>query len=132
MSATFREHETQPKSDSPRLTATDVKSSAAKMGFIACGITTLDLIPHAEHLDQWLKSGYGGNMRYIHRQAKKRKNPQLADPKASRAVVVLDNYYYDETNDQPSQDPRVRLARYARGQDYHRDTFERVQALANI
>ncbi len=34
-------------------------------------------------------------MRYLHRQAKKRKNPQVADKEARRAIVVLDNYYYE-------------------------------------
>jgi epoxyqueuosine reductase len=108
-----------------------VKAKAADLGFIACGVTTLDPIPHAEYLDRWLKSGYGGNMRYIHRQARKRKNPRLAEPQASLAVVVADNYYYDTPAEDPRHDRGLKVARYARGEDYHRSTFERVQALAD-
>jgi len=104
----------------------EVKAEALRLGFIACGITSLEPLPHAENLDRWLKSGMAGNMRYLHRQAKKRKNPQLADLEASRAVVVLDNYYYDGDDGEP----RPKIARYARGQDYHTVTLRRLQQLA--
>ena len=76
----------------PASLSTDVKGVARRLGFLACGITTLEPLPHAEALDRWLKDGLGGNMRYLHRQAKKRKDPQLADRDARRAIVVLDNY----------------------------------------
>lgn len=108
-----------------------VKAEALRLGFVACGITSLDPLPHAQALDRWLKSGYGGNMRYIHRQAKKRKNPQLADPRAHRAIVVLDNYYYKNPVDsEPPSTPRI--ARYARGEDYHRVTLARLEELATF
>ncbi len=107
------------------LSVASTKAEANRLGFIACGVTTLEPTPHADALDRWLRMGYGGNMRYIHRQAKKRKNPQLADRDARRAVVVLDNYYYA---DQASEGPRI--ARYARGEDYHRVTLARLEQLA--
>jgi epoxyqueuosine reductase len=79
-------------------------------------------------LDRWLRVGHAGNMRYLHRQARKRKNPQLADPAARRAVVVLDNYYYaDVPRDEPGSHPKV--ARYARGQDYHPVIMGRLDLL---
>ena len=77
-----------------RSLATRIKDEGVRLGFLACGITTLDPLPHTDELTRWLAGGFAGNMRYLHRQAKKRKNPQLADPTAKRAVVVLDNYYY--------------------------------------
>ena len=119
-----------PRSAAPIPPAADaaaVKAEAARLGFIACGITTLDPLPHGDVLDRWLQLGYGGNMRYLNRQAKKRKHPLLADREASRAVVVLDNYYYP---DPPADDPsEPRIARYARGEDYHRVTLERLEQL---
>jgi epoxyqueuosine reductase len=105
-----------------------VKAEAARLGFIACGVAALEPLPHATELDRWLRSGWGGNMRYIHRQAKKRKNPQLADPSATRAVVVLDNYY--SGNDSPAGGPKI--ARYARGEDYHRVTLRRLNQLVDF
>jgi epoxyqueuosine reductase len=106
-------------------TSTEVKTRALSLGFVACGITSLDPLPHADLLDRWLRVGHAGNMRYLHRQAKKRKNPQLAVPAAQRAVVILDNYYYDSTQ---SSGPKI--ARYARGEDYHRVTLRRLDQLA--
>lgn len=106
-----------------------VKAEAQRLGFVACGITTLDPVPHVTEFDHWLKAGYGGNMRYIHRQAKKRRDPRLADPDARRAVVILDSYYYKTDADSQAV-PAPRIARYARGEDYHRVTLTRVEQLA--
>ena len=111
----------------PKLTSELVKAEALRLGFVACGVTTLDPIPHVAELDRWLAAGYGGNMRYLNRQARKRRHPQLADPAASRAIVVAENYYYGGPDPEPSP---PRLARYARGTDYHSVTLVRLQTLA--
>jgi epoxyqueuosine reductase len=141
-----------PSPDPPILTAAQVRAEAERLGFIACGITSLDPLPHAEELDRWLGSGFAGNMRYLHRQAKKRKDPRKADLEARRAIVVLENYYTaedtdytdskDENTDSPSVNPSVesvqsvsssvRIARYARGEDYHRVTRARLEQLADF
>jgi epoxyqueuosine reductase len=77
-------------------------------------------------------------MRYIHRQARKRKHPQLIDGEASRAIVILDNYYYAARGAAPglvsSEKPerRPKVARYARGEDYHRVTLRRLNLLAEF
>jgi epoxyqueuosine reductase len=68
-------------------------------------------------------------MRYLHRQAKKRKDPQRIDRDARSVVVVLDNYF---SADQPADLEPPRVAKYARGSDYHRVTLERLQQLANF
>lgn len=109
------------------LTSNALKAEAARLGFIACGITGLEPVPHPEALERWLRDGYAGNMRYIHRQARKRKDPRLADTEARRAVVVLDSYYYESD---PVDGPRI--ARYAQGEDYHRVTLTRLDALAGF
>jgi epoxyqueuosine reductase len=115
------------------LPAAGVKGEAERLGFLACGITTLEPLPHAAELDRWLQVGHAGTMRYLHRQARKRKNPALADRGARRAVVVLDNYYYREDKaEQPGPPTSPRIARYARGEDYHRATLGRLEVLADF
>ena len=52
------------------LSAAQVKAKAAELGFLACGITDLGPSARAAALDQWLARGFGGNMRYLNRQAK--------------------------------------------------------------
>lgn len=74
--------------------AAAIKARAADLGFVACGITDLAQSEHGEALDRWLARGYGGTMRYLHRQAKKRRDPRLIAREARTAVVVLDNYYH--------------------------------------
>jgi epoxyqueuosine reductase len=109
------------------ITADVVKQWAEEAGFLACGITDLGPNVHADALDRWLAAGYGGTMRYIHRQAKKRKDPTLADPEARSAIVVLDNYYYDDGNQ--NREPH-KVAKYARGKDYHDTMGQRLEQLA--
>ncbi len=108
--------------------AAAVKRKAGELGFLACGITDPSPIPDGERLDQWLASGYAGVMRYLHRQARRRKDPRLIVPQATSVVVVLDNYY----NGDADSGPPPRLARYARGEDYHRVTRARLEPLAEF
>jgi epoxyqueuosine reductase len=107
--------------------AAAVKRRADELGFLACGITDPSPIADGGRLDQWLASGYAGVMRYLHRQARKRKDPRLIIPEAKSVVVVLDNYYDGAADPGPA--PRV--ARYARGEDYHRVTRARMEPLAD-
>jgi epoxyqueuosine reductase len=104
-----------------------VKTRARELGFIACGITHTGPSQHADQLDDWLAKGYAGTMRYLHRQAARRKDPRRIAADARAVVVVLDNYYSPETEDD-TRTPRI--ARYARGKDYHRVTQRRLDQLA--
>jgi epoxyqueuosine reductase len=108
--------------------AAAVKRRAEELGFVACGITDPSPVEDGGWLDRWLASGYAGVMRYLHRQARKRKDPRLILPAARSVVVVLDNYY----DGNPDPGPAPRVARYARGADYHRVTRERLEPLADL
>lgn len=65
-------------------------------------------------------------MRYLHRQAARRKEPWRIAPEARSVVVVLDNYFPGP--DQSTSAPKI--AKYARGRDYHLDLVERLDRLA--
>ncbi|MBA3260226.1 MAG: tRNA epoxyqueuosine(34) reductase QueG [Gemmatimonadales bacterium] len=108
--------------------AREVKDRAAALGFLACGITDPSPPPHGDRLDAWLAKGYAGTMRYLNRQARRRKDPRLIVPEALSVVVVLDNYYHPGT----SLEAGPKLARYAAGQDYHRVTAGRLETLAEL
>ena len=111
------------------ITAEDVRVRAEALGFAACGFTDPAPPPHADNLDRWLARGYAGTMRYLHRQARKRKDPRRTVPEALSVVVVLHNYYAD---DSPGEDRAPKVARYARGADYHTVTLARLEALADF
>jgi epoxyqueuosine reductase len=109
--------------------ASAVKKRARELGFIACGVTHPGPTAHGDRLDEWLAKGYAGTMRYLHRQARRRKDPSLIVPEARSVVVVLDNYY---TPDGELDRRPPRIAKYARGQDYHRVTQRRLIELADF
>jgi epoxyqueuosine reductase len=111
------------------LTPQDVKLEAARLGFMAAGITDLRPSEHAADFDRWLARGYAGTMRYLHRQARKRKDPKRIDTEATRVVVVLDNYF---SPDSPADLEPPRVAKYARGEDYHHSTLRRLESLADF
>jgi epoxyqueuosine reductase len=106
-----------------------VKDRARELGFVACGVTHPGPTAHGDRLDDWLAKGYAGTMRYLHRQARRRKDPRLILPEARSVVVVLDNYYTPD--DEEDRSP-PRIAKYARGEDYHRVTRRRLEALAEF
>jgi epoxyqueuosine reductase len=109
--------------------AAELKARAAESGFLACGITDASPPPNGDRLDAWLARGFAGTMRYLHRQARRRKDPQLTVPAALSVVVLLENYYSPESPDD-LEAPRV--AKYARGQDYHTVMRRRLDRLAEF
>jgi epoxyqueuosine reductase len=111
-----------------------VKRWADELGFLACGITTPAPSARAAFFDEWLARGYGGTMRYLNRQARKRKDPRLIDAAARSIVVVLDNYYYDPEDmgeATPDATNSVRIARYGYAADYHDVIGRRLESLAD-
>ncbi|MBI2536977.1 MAG: tRNA epoxyqueuosine(34) reductase QueG [Gemmatimonadetes bacterium] len=101
---------------SPGARAQLVKHRALALGFARAGIADLAPVPHQPALLRWLEQGMAGTMRYMHRQAGRRIEPATILPGATRAVVVTRNYY---SEDSPPTPGTGRVARYARGRDYH-------------
>jgi epoxyqueuosine reductase len=108
---------------------TDLAAFAAEQGFLACGIASLEPSTRGSALDRWLEAGYAGTMRYLHRQAARRKEPGLIVPGARVAVVVLENYLPARAAG-PVAAEGVRVAKYALGEDYHRALTRRLEPIA--
>lgn len=106
-----------------------VKRKALDLGFQTAGVSrvTSDR-PESARLAEWLDRNYHGEMGWMAQTAAKRKNPALLLP-GIRAIVSLGMNYY--TDDRPDAAPgHGRIARYARGKDYHRVLGERLESLA--
>ena len=109
----------------------DLVAYARSLGFIACGVASLEPSRYGDALDAWLKAGYGGTMRYLHRRAAARKSPASIVPGAKVAVVVLENYLPPTGREDGKAGGReIRVAKYARGEDYHRVMMRRLGLLA--
>jgi epoxyqueuosine reductase len=106
--------------------AEEIRTYPRQAGFLACGITCPEPNAHAVELDEWLARGYAGTMRYLHRQAARRKDPRCIVPEAKSIIVVLDNYYSAAA---PSED-QPKIAKYALGADYHRELGRRLEEFA--
>ena len=112
----------------------DLAAYARELGFVACGVASLESNGYGEALDRWLGAGYAGTMRYLHRQARKRKAPADIVRGARAAVVVLENYLPGTPGIGNGKSGigggRVKVAKYARGADYHRVLRRRLGLLA--
>jgi epoxyqueuosine reductase len=108
-----------------------IKEHAYRLGFHVVGISLVTAMrPEATQLDEWLQRDSHGNMSWMARTAAKRKNPAVLLPGIRSIVSVGMNYYTDsEPDDRPDHG---RIARYARGEDYHRVLGFRLQALSQF
>jgi epoxyqueuosine reductase len=88
-----------------------IKAQAYGLGFDLVGITALGPMVTAEKFDEWIASGYAGEMKYLPLGAAKRRDSRLPFDGATSAVVVGLTYGGREESGP--------VARYARGDDYH-------------
>jgi epoxyqueuosine reductase len=102
-----------------------LKDEAGRLGFDALGIAPAVAPPgHASYL-AWLESGCAAGMSYLERQAPARAHPaELLDGVRS---VIVGAFVYG-TNE-PERATVGKVARYARGGDYHRLLWRRLEAL---
>lgn len=105
-----------------------VRQRALELRFDAVGISTLEPTPHAEQLKRWINSGMAGAMTYMHRQLERRLRPGEILPGAHRAVVVTKHYL---TPDPDLRTGKGRVAKYARGRDYHQALAAPLEQLAS-
>ncbi len=109
-----------------------IREHALGLGFDAVGFARAALAPGArEHLVEFLRRGYHGDMGWLASGAERRGDPCALWPEA-RSVVVLGLNYG------PQEDPLAATRRpgegaisvYARGRDYHDVVKKRLKALA--
>jgi epoxyqueuosine reductase len=118
----------------PRATADLLKSWALEAGFDRAGVAALDTLEHGEALVRWLDRGDQAGMGYLGRRLETRLDPSQVFPGARSALCVALQYHplyleEGERQPEPSGDLWRRVARYARGKDYHDVMGERLRAL---
>lgn len=105
----------------PRAKTRLVKALALKLGFDRVGVARTGPSPRASYYRRWLARGYGGAMRYLHRNMELRENPARLLPGACSAICVALNYRRREPHaPAPNARPAGCVAQYVRGGDYHR------------
>lgn len=114
----------------------EIKCKTVELGFDLAGVT--DAAPigarQADIFAEWLKSGFAGQMDYMHRNLDKRLAPAGLLKNAKSIIVVGLNYTLpacaSELLDTSGQAGRV--ARYAQYQDYHLFIRERLRRLVGF
>jgi epoxyqueuosine reductase len=113
-----------------------LKDCARTLGAGAVGIARLDderVALDGGRLRRWLASGFGADLRYLSRGVDRRSDPRLSLPGA-RALIALAFDYAFPSHDAEDDARReasggARVARYARGRDYHRVVPKRLARL---
>jgi epoxyqueuosine reductase len=108
-----------------------LKAEAARLGFVACGITRADAVDGRAALNDWLAADNHGTMDWMAARADQRAAPQSLWPDA-KSVIALGMSYA------PAKDPlRLadvghvgRISVYAQGADYHDVVKRNLKALA--
>ena len=109
-----------------------IKQHAAGLGFDLCGIAPAAAFPELGFLSDWLARGYAGEMDYMEKSAHVRADIRHFLPGA-RSVIVMGTIYNTESGT-GRREPGVakdaiKVARYARGQDYHKVIEDRLLVL---
>jgi epoxyqueuosine reductase len=118
----------------PRATADLLKSWAREAGFDRAGVASLEPLEHGEALVRWLGRGDQAGMEYLGKRIEARLDPSQVFPGARSVLCVALQYHplYKEDGErqpEPSGDLWRRVARYARGRDYHEVMGERLGAV---
>ncbi len=104
-----------------------IKSAASSLGFNYCGISKAEFLEEeAPKLEEWLTRSYQGKMHYLENHFDKRLDPTKLVEHARSVVSLVYNYFPQE--DLVSDD-RLKIAKYAYGEDYHFVIREKLNEL---
>jgi epoxyqueuosine reductase len=118
-------------SEARRLAAGIVKQIAHDEGFHLVGITSAEPFVEDEHRTlTWLADGRAATMRWLNeaRTREAHRPGQLVE--GARSIIVLGVSYANDATAPQRGGPRGRIARYARGVDYHDIMRKRIRRLS--
>jgi epoxyqueuosine reductase len=107
-----------------------IKQQAHDLGFELAGIAEAREADTFPHFLQWLGDGHAGEMNYLHRQAQAHRHPNSVLADVRSVVMLAMSYKPPDDKEQPSSGESTgRVARYARGLDYHDVLRDRLNQL---
>ena len=107
--------------EAARTLATRLKAQAYAAGFDLAGIARLGPADSAANFNEWLGKGYAGTMKWMDDSAELRRDSTR--PVAGMRSVLVVGLNYGGTQ------PTGSVARYARGDDYHRTMWDMLNEL---
>jgi epoxyqueuosine reductase len=111
----------------PAELAEAVKAEARRLGFDAVGIAPAAEASDYDRYRAWLSRGAAAGMEYMVRHAEARRHPDSI-LEGVRSIVMVASIY-GRPQAETSEERVGKVARYARGADYHRLLWDRLDAL---
>jgi epoxyqueuosine reductase len=107
-----------------------VIEKAKKIGFDLVGFAEAEVLSEETgHLEEWIKQGYQGGMKYMERNIEKRKDIRNVFPEAKSIISLGLNYFTPHKHSQNKNEGKI--SRYAWGKDYHLIIWEKLNILEN-
>ncbi|MCS6914543.1 MAG: tRNA epoxyqueuosine(34) reductase QueG [Myxococcales bacterium] len=106
-----------------------LRQQAQALGLSRIALAPAEQVPQHRLFAAWLAAAYAGEMDYLCRDAEARSDPRTLLHQARTVLCAALSYAHDPPAAQDGV-PRGRIARYARGPDYHWVLRQRLRALA--
>ena len=104
-----------------------IRNKAKELGFAKVGISRAERLDERNGLENWLATGYHGEMHWMGGNTGKRLDPRALLSEARSVISLAANYYTPQSH---STDRRHgKISRYAWGCDYHLVLKERLRSL---
>jgi len=106
------------------------------LGFALAGVAPAEPPSRGRELREWLAAGKHGEMAYLERNLKALLDPGTLLPGVKSIICVADRYHDGSKEPPPAlgahdAPAKGRVARYARGQDYHKVIMRRLHVLCD-
>ena len=110
-----------------------IQAEARALGFADCVIAKPDAQAELPRMQEYLKRGYHGDMKFLEENLEKRADPTLLVPGTKSIICVRMNYLVETPKARhiPDTPNAGIIARYARGRDYHKVMRGRLKTLAS-
>ena len=110
----------------------NIKCWGRDLGFQQIGISRADMQSEQQHLDEWLKKGYQGQMQWMENSRNLRLNPDQLHPGTIRVISARVDYQPPDTTPIKilKSPQKAYISRYALGRDYHKLIRKRLSTLA--
>lgn len=108
-----------------------IRAWGVELGFQQIVIGNIDLEEAEQHLDDWLKNGYHGEMSYMAEHGKKRSRPNRLISGTRRIISARMDYLPTDTSrlEVLNSPQKAYVSRYALGRDYHKLIRKRLAKL---
>jgi epoxyqueuosine reductase len=120
----------------PQISGDELKKEligyARKLGFDSCRVANCAVPLHADEFRNWLREGAAGEMNYMERGEEKRCDPQKVLAGARSVIVLALNYWQGGHSKTQNNEATGRIARYARGDDYHELMKAKLEKIDNF